>query len=150
MDLDAVVLASVEREAGNEDIPDPDPPIPDPPDPDLPNPEFGVMLSQQLPGVSGDSNYGSWAFFRCLGLRLMCWICWSFPCDVPQGPSLVSDEPFLFVSLSGWFAASRGHLVLAVLYGDCCEPGGGGGGTRVLTSFLREFNLSLVRSSELL
>ena len=36
------------------------------------------MLSQQLPGLSGDSHYGSCAFFRCLGLRLMGWICGVF------------------------------------------------------------------------
>ena len=33
------------------------------PDPDAPDPEFGVMLSQQLPGLSGDSDYTSWSFF---------------------------------------------------------------------------------------
>ena len=107
MDSDAVVCALVEREAGNEDIPDPDldpcdpdpdppypdppdpdppdpdppdpdppdpdppdpdPPDPDPPDPDPPDPEFGVMLSQQLHSLR------ILVVFRCLGLRLMCWI----------------------------------------------------------------------------
>ena len=37
-------------------------------------------------------------------------------------------SPFLFVSLGGWFTA---------LCRDCWEPGGGGGGAQVLTSFLQ-------------
>ena len=83
--VDAVVRASVEREAGNEDIPDPDtdPPDPDPPDPDPPDPEFGVMLSQQLPGLSGDSEYEPWSFFPVLGVTSDVPDLWSFPCDAP-------------------------------------------------------------------
>ena len=45
-------------------------------------------------------------------------------------------SPFLFVTLSGWFAARREHLVLTALRRDYWEPGGGGG-ARVLTSFLQ-------------
>ena len=44
-------------------------------------------------------------------------------------------SPFLFASLGGWVAASRGELVIIDSHRDCWEPGE----TRVLTSFLREY-----------
>ena len=63
-----------------------------------------------------------------------------FVCDVgviavdlcPPGMMSKLDCPwlsqFLFAYLGGWFAASRGHLILTALRRDCWEPGVGGGG----------------------
>ena len=40
-------------------------------------------------------------------------------------------SPFLFISIGGWVAASRGQLVIIDPHRDCWEPGE----TLVLTSF---------------
>ena len=52
-------------------------------------------------------------------------------------------SPFLFVSLGGWVAASRGQLVIFDSHRDCWEPGE----NRVLTNFPHECVLVLCQDS---